>query len=249
MIRFAAALLLALLSSAASAATLTVGVAANVQYAFDELAAAFEKKTGHQIRSIYNSSGKLTAQIIHGAPIDVFLSADMDYPEKVHRAGFAAAPPQPYAHGALVLWTLNDLDLSQWRQVLASEKVRRIAIANPKVAPYGRETVRALAHAGLKDVLKPKLVYGESVSQVNQYTHSRAVDAAFTAKSVVLSPQMRGQGKWIELPAGSYQPITQGFVVLKHGARNNPAAAKQFAEFLRSPAARAILSRYGYLLP
>lgn len=243
------AFILLTFSAIAAADTLTVGVAANAQYAFAELAAEFRKATGHMVKPVYNSSGKLTSQIANGAPIDVFLSADMEFPEKLHREGFAASAPQPYAYGALVLWTLNDLDLADWKGLLAGDKVRRIAIANPKVAPYGRETLRALEHLGLESVLKPKLVFGESISQVNQYTHSRAVDAGFTAKSVVLAPQMRGQGKWVELPDGSYQPIAQGFVVLRHGARNSPAASRQFADFLLSPAGRAILSRHGYLLP
>lgn len=243
------AFILLTFSVVAAADTLTVGVAANAQYAFAELATEFQKKTGHTIKPIYNSSGKLTAQIVNGAPIDVFLSADMEFPEKLYREGHAVAPPRPYAYGALVLWTRNDLDLANWRALLASDKVRRIAIANPKVAPYGRETLKALAYFNLEKALKPKLVYGESISQVNQYTHSRAVDAGFTAKSVVLAPQMRGQGKWVDLPAGSYQPIAQGFVVLRHGERNNPVVSKQFAEYLASPAARAIFSRYGYLPP
>jgi len=241
------AVLLLVLCNAAAAETITAAVAANVQYAFADLAAVFEKETDHAVKPVYNSSGKLTAQILHGAPFDVFLSADMDFPEKLHREGFAVAAPQPYAYGALVLWTLNDLDLSDWRALLASDRVQRIAVANPKLAPYGREAINALSRLGLNETLIPKLVFGESISQVNQYIHSRSTDAGFTAKSVVLAPQMQGQGKWIDVPADAYQPIAQGFVVLKHGQASPAALA--FRDFLGSPSARAIFTRYGYLLP
>lgn len=235
--------------SAAFADTLTVAVAANVQYAFDDLIAEFKKETGHNIKPAYNSSGKFTAQIMHGAPFDVFLSADMEYPEKLHKEGFTAAPPKIYAYGALVLWTLKDIDLGNWQAALSGPAVAKIAVANPKTAPYGRETMKALAHAGLDRSLAPKLVFGESIAQTNQYIHSKAVDAGFTAKSVVVSPEMRGQGKWIDLPKDAYQPIAQGIVVLRHGQQTNARLAQQFHDFVLSAKARKIFERYGYLLP
>lgn len=243
------AALLLFLSLPSMAGTLTVAVAANVQYAFDDLAMAFKKSTGHDIKPVYNSSGKFAAQIMNGAPFDVFLSADMEYPEKLHKEGSAAAPPKVYAYGTLVLWTMTDLDLNKWQDTLASAAVKKIAIANPKTAPYGRETMRMLAHFKLDGVLQSKLVFGESISQTNQYIHSRSVDAGFTAKSVVLAPEMKGQGKWIELPADAYQPIAQGIVVLKHGTQHNPRLAQQFHDFILSPVARTILERHGYRLP
>ncbi|RZI43847.1 molybdate ABC transporter substrate-binding protein [Herbaspirillum sp. HC18] len=246
--RLIAALLLAL-STGAIADTLTVAVAANMQYAFDDLQAAFTKDTGHEIKPVYNSSGKFTAQILNGAPFDVFLSADMEYPEKLHKEGFAAAAPKVYAYGALVLWTMKDIDLGNWQSALASPAVGKISVANPKTAPYGRETMKALAHFKLDEALKPKFVFGESISQTNQYIHSRSADAGFTAKSVVVSPEMKGQGKWIDVPRDAYQPIAQGIVVLKHGQQNNAKAAQQFLDFVLSAKSRAILERYGYLLP
>lgn len=243
------ATLLLFLASSAAADTLTVAVAASAQYAFAEIAVAFNKRTGHEVRPIFNSSGKIAAQITHGAPFDVFMSADMDYPQKLHHAGMTAGPPTVYAQGALVLWTLNDLDLGDWKATLTDARVRKLAIPNPKVAPYGRETMNLLARIRLEDALKPKLVYGESVAQTNQYVHSRTVDAGFTAKSVVMAPEMRGQGKWIDMPADAYQPIAQGIVILRHGQRNNRALAQQFHDFVLSAEARAIFDRYGYLSP
>jgi molybdate transport system substrate-binding protein len=243
------AALLAVLPSIVLADTLTVAVAANVQYAFDDLQAAFNTETGHQIKPVYNSSGKFAAQIMNGAPFDVFLSADMEFPEKLYKEGYAAGAPKVYAYGALVLWTMKDLDLKNWQSALAGPAVGKIAVANPKTAPYGRETIKALQYFKLDDTLRPKLVFGESIAQTNQYIHSRAADAGFTAKSVVMSPQMQGKGTWIELPKGSYQPIAQGALILKHGQQTKPKPAQQFYDFLYSANARAILERYGYLLP
>jgi molybdate transport system substrate-binding protein len=243
------AALLAILPASAFADTLTVAVAANVQYTFDDLQTEFKRDTGHDLKPVYNSSGKFAAQIMSGAPFDVFLSADMEFPEKLHKEGFTAAAPKAYAYGALVLWTMNDLDLKNWQSTLAGPAVKKIAIANPKTAPYGRETVNALNHLKLYEALRPKFVYGESIAQTNQYIHSKAADAGFTAKSVVASPEMQGQGTWIELPKGAYQPIAQGAVILRHGQQTKPKLAQQFYDFMYSAKARAILERHGYLLP
>lgn len=243
------AALLLFIAPYTTAGTLTVAVAANVQYAFDDLAAAFKAESGHEIKPVFNSSGKFAAQIMNGAPFDVFLSADTEYPEKLHKEGHAPAAPKIYAYGTLVLWTLKAIDLANWQTALAGPTVAKIAVANPKTAPYGRETMKALVRFRLEETLKSKLVFGESISQTNQYIHSRTADAGFTAKSVVVAPEMKGQGKWIELPRDSYQPIAQGIVVLKHGMQNNAALAQQFHDFVLSAKSRAILERHGYLLP
>jgi molybdate transport system substrate-binding protein len=247
--RFLLAGLMMSVSVPALADTLTVAVAANVQYAFGDLQAEFKKETGHDLKPVYNSSGKFAAQIMNGAPFDVFLSADMEFPEKLHLAGFTAGAPKVYAYGSIVLWTMKELDLGNWQRTLVGPAVKKIAVANPKTAPYGRETMKALAHFKLDETLKPKLVFGESIAQTNQYIHSKAADAGFTAKSVVLSPEMRGQGKWIALPKDAYRPIAQGVVILKHGQAANPKAAQQFVNFLFSAKSRAVFERYGYLPP
>lgn len=235
--------------SSAHADTLTVAVAANVRYAFDDLQAAFKKETGHDIKPVFNSSGKFFSQIANGAPFDVFLSADMEYPEKLYSDGHAIAAPKVYAYGALVLWTMKDLDLSRWQAALKGPAVSKIAIGNPRTAPYGRETIKALTYFKLDESLKSKMVFGESIAQTNHYIHSGVTEAGFTAKSVVLSPEMKNQGKWVELPKEAYQPIAQGIVVLRHGQQTNGRLAQQFHEFVLSGTARGILQRYGYLLP
>jgi molybdate transport system substrate-binding protein len=242
-------ILLFTLSCAVDAAPLTVAVAANVKFAFDDLATEFQKETGIEVKSVFGSSGKLTAQIKSGAPFDVFLSADMAYPETLYKEGMATAAPRVYANGVLVLWTLNPLDLSKGIEILRDPAVQKIAVANPQLAPYGREAINALDHFKLRAAVESRLIYGESISQVNQYIDSKSADIGFTAKSVVLAPQVAGKGKWVEVPKDSYQPIAQGVVILKHGAETNAKAAQRFMEFLASPAARGIFEKYGYLIP
>ncbi|HQS58025.1 MAG: molybdate ABC transporter substrate-binding protein [Gallionellales bacterium 35-53-114] len=235
--------------NAVAAESLTVAVAANVKFVFDELKTEFRKSSGIDAKGVFASSGKITAQIKSGAPYDVFLSADMEFPQALYQDGFAVAAPKVYARGVLVLWTLQPLDLSQGLVVLATPAVKKVAMANPKLAPYGREAMHALDYFKLRSAVEPRLIYGESIAQVNQYIDTRSVEIGFTAKSVVLAPQMQGRGKWIEVPRESYQPIEQGLVLLKHGAQSNAAAAKLFIEFMASAKARAILDKFGYILP
>jgi len=247
--RFLPFLFMAAFSVTASADALTVAVAANAEYVFNDLAAEFKKESGHEVKPIINSSGKFVTQIINGAPYDVFLSADMEFPEKLFREGYATAAPKAYAFGALVVWTMKNLDLSTWQSALTNTAVSKIAVANPQTAPYGRETMKALSKAKLDQALASKLVFGESIAQTNQYIFSAAADVGFTAKSVVLSPELKGKGKWIDVPKDLYEPIAQGAVILKHGQETNPKLAQEFYAFLYSEKARAILERYGYLAP
>ena len=233
----------------ARADTLSVGVAANLQFVFGALQAVFEKKTGHRLQPSFNSSGRLATQIQLGAPFDLFLSADTAFPEQLYRAGHTSGAPVMYAKGVLVLWTLKPLDLAHWQRRLTSDDVKRIALANPSAAPYGREASRALEFYKIQSALQPKLIFAESISQVNQYVHSQAVDAGFTAKSVVLSDAMRGKGHWIEVPAEAYQPIAQAMVITRYGAQHHPQAVQQLHDFLLSAPARTILASDGYLLP
>jgi molybdate transport system substrate-binding protein len=244
-----AAFLLVLHTVAARAEPLTVAVAANVRYAFDDLQQAFSRSSGVEVKGVFGSSGKLTAQIKSGAPFDVFLSADMKFPDSLYKDGLTDAAPRVYASGLLVLWTMNPLDLGKGIQVLDDPAVKSIAVANPELAPYGREAMNALDHFKLTAAVKPKLVYGESIAQVNQYIDSRSADIGFTAKSVVLAPDLAGKGRWIEVPKESYHPIAQGAVVLRYGLLTNARAAHQFMAFLSSPEARGIFGKYGYLLP
>jgi len=246
---FSAAALLMLCSAVTSAAPLTVAVAANVKYAFDELAVEFKNETGIEVQGVFSSSGKITSQVKNGAPFDVFVSADTEFPDALYKDGFAATQPKVYAYGVLVLWTTKDLDLSKGLPLLTDAQVQKIAIANPKLAPYGRAATQALESAKLSAVVEPKLVFGESITQTTQFVDSGAADIGFVAKSLVIAPELAGKGKWIEVPKGSYEPIAQAVVVLKHGAETQSESARKFVDFLFTPKARAIFEKYGYLLP
>ena len=194
----------------APSASITVAIAANVQFAMEEIKVAFEKQQGIQVDLISTSSGKLSTQIRQGAPYHVFVSADTKYPDSLVQSGDATSPSKVYAYGMLVVWTMRpDLDISEGMQVLDDGALKKIAVANPITAPYGQEAIRALTRAHLLDSVQPKLVYGESIGQTSQYILSGAAELGFTAKSVVLAPEMQGKGRWIEIPADLYEPIAQ----------------------------------------
>jgi molybdate transport system substrate-binding protein len=223
---------------------INVAVAANMQFAMEDLAEAFEKKTGIGCELIVSSSGKLTAQIKQGAPFDVFVSANMMYPEEVQNSGLAAAPPKVYAYGKLILWTMKD-GIEPSIEMLSDPSVRHIALANPKTAPYGVAALEVLDHYQLFDPLKKKIVYGESIAQTNQYVTTGSVELGFTALSVVRSPEWTGKGKWTAIESDLYSPIEQGVVVVKRD-NGRVEAAKQFYDFLSSEEARQVLESYGY---
>lgn len=229
------------------AQSLRVAVAANAQFVMGQLKTTYQKKTGTAIETIVNSSGKLTTQIQQGAPYDVFLSADMEYPQTLAKAGLTLDAPVVYAYGSLVLWTMGSQSITADLKGLTNAAVRHVAIANPETAPYGKAAISYLKHRKLLDKLKPKLVYGESIAQVNQYVLSGAAEMGVTAKSVVLDPSLVKKGHWVDLPTAGYSPIAQGVVVLKRTSQVK--AARQFVQFLRSPDARRILQQFGYHSP
>lgn len=228
----------------AHAVELIVAAAANLQYALEEVGAAFTKKTGIDLKTVLGASGKLTSQIENGAPFDVFLSADMDYPKRLFKDGLTTAAPKVYAYGTLVLWTFKDIDLTAGVDGLKNEGIHAVAVANPKAAPYGRQAVNAMKRHNLYPGITSKLVYGESISQVNQFIVAKAADVGFTAKSIVVTKNIQDKGKWIEVPAGDYEPIAHGVVILKRS--HDLGAAAQFNDFLFSDEAKAILSHNGY---
>ena len=232
------------------AGQVTVAVAANVSYALDDLKKAFAKEhPGIEIRTILGSSGKLTAQIGNGAPYDLFMAANMAYPEALYRGGTAVTKPKVYAKGALALLSPTPRDFDEGLKTLLSPSIRRIAVANPKAAPYGEAAVEALKNAGLYDRIRSKLIYGESVSQTLAYT-LHAADVGIVAKSSLFSPKLRRfeKGKnWIDIDATLYRPIDQGIVLLKQAQKNPDARA--FYDFVLGKKAQAIFKAYGYLLP
>jgi molybdate transport system substrate-binding protein len=229
--------------------TVTVAIAANMQFAMEQLKVEFEKETGIKVELITSSSGKLSAQIAEGAPYDVFVSADMKYPQDLYDKGFATGTPKVYAIGQLVLWTSKPglkptADLKQ----LLSPAIKKIAVANPKTAPYGVAAEETLKYYKLYDGLKDKLVYGESIGQTQQFIETQAADIGFIAKSQVLAAEMKGRGAWVEIPGNAYTPIRQGAVILKHGKDTNNAAAGTFYAYIFSDAAQQIFKKFGYIV-
>jgi molybdate transport system substrate-binding protein len=242
-------LLLSLPFRTDAADILTIASAASVRFAMADLAAAFRISAGTEVTTVFGASGALASQIRNGAPFDVFVSADMDYPDSLHAWGLAADLAKPYAYGTLVLWTLRGPDPGAGLSVLLDSAVSKAALADPKRAPYGREAVNALRRAGLYDKVLSKLVYGNDISQVTQYVLTGNADIGFSAKSVVLSQEMQGKGKWKEVDSTLYDRIAQGAVVTKYGHEHHQARAEAFLAYLYSESARTILAKYGYRLP
>lgn len=223
---------------------LTIATAANMQFAMKALAETYTAETGNQVELVVSSSGKLTAQIRQGAPYDLFFSADTKYPQAIYEAGLGTDKPTTYAYGQLVLWSTNE-EMQITTDLLTSDQVQHIAIANPKTAPYGAAAIMALKRLEVYDQVKSKLVYGESISQVNQFIISKAADVGFTAKSVVMSERMQNVGQWEEIRHLLHEPIAQAAVVLKTD-RGLESEAQLFLQFVKSEKGLSILRNFGY---
>lgn len=236
---------LALTNSCSNENTLNIATSANMQFAMNEIVSEFEKENNIKTELIVTSSGKLTSQIEQGAPFDVFVAANKKYPTYLDSLGLTTSTPQVYAHGKLVLWTLKELTPSL--TLLTTDSIKKIAIANPKTAPYGKASIDVLKHYRIYEKVKPKLVFGESISQVNQFITSGAVDLGFTAYSVVSNTKMKTIGKWTPISLNDHTEILQAVVTLKRST--NPEEAKAFYSFLFSERAQEILNKYGYLTP
>jgi molybdate transport system substrate-binding protein len=234
----------------AAQGALSIAAASNLVYALDALDAEFAKGApGVTVTTASGASGSLVAQIEHGAPYDVFLSADADFPRALVKAGHASAGSlSAFAVGRLVLWTTEaGVDVSDIAALVRNPAVKRLAIANVATAPFGRAAKEALIRVGAWDDAQAKLVVGENISQAAQFVDTGNADAGFVALSIVIAPRLRGKGRWTEVPASLHGPLEQCAVITEHGAPN-PAAARYIA-FLHSPAAQAILVKFGYAIP
>lgn len=226
--------------------TLNIVVAANLKSAMDSIIISYQKENPtEKIQATYGSSGKLYEQIQHGAPFDVFFSADMNYPEKLKNLSFGVSKVKTYALGKIVIWSKKtDPNTQQMNSLLASN-IKKISIANPAGAPYGAKAIESMKHYKVYDKIKNKLVYGENIAQTAQFVAFGAADMGIIALSDALSPKMKKEGgKFYIIPQESYAPIEQGCVVLKHG-KSNPLAVK-FYNFISSPKAIEILTYFGY---
>lgn len=240
-------------SSAAqeSSGQLTVAAAADLSSALSELGARYEKKTGIAVKLSFAASGALTQQIQNGAPFDIFFSADMEYPRRLIGSGDAdGGSLYQYAVGKLVLWVPADspLDVAhKGMNILLDPEVKKISIANPQHAPYGRAAVAALQHAGLYDKVSDRLVMGENIAQAAQFVESGNVQAGFVALAHAVAPSMAGKGKYWEVPADYYPPLAQGLVVLSHSAHKKDAA--QFVAYIKTAESADLLRQYGFSVP
>jgi len=224
---------------------LTIATAANMQYAMEDIIEEFEKETGVKCNMVVSSSGKLTAQIIEGAPYDVFFSADLRYPNMIYESGLGHSLPVVYAKGALVLWSNEITDLSI--ELLTSSNIEHIAIANPKTAPYGLAALNVLDHYKISDTLKTKLVYGESIAQVNQFVLTQSAQVGFTAKSVVLSRQLENKGNWKDIDPKTYELIKQSMIVVNRNQEQLQLATRM-QEFVLTDKSKNILEQFGYVV-
>jgi molybdate transport system substrate-binding protein len=244
-------IVLSLLFAAASlsAGKINIAVAANVSYAIAELKAAFaEISPDTKVQVTLGSSGKLTAQIKNGAPYGLFMAANMKYPEALYGDKIAVTEPVVYAQGALAYLSAKPIDFSKGIQLVTEPGIRKVAVANPKTAPYGKATVEAMKRGGVYEAAEPKLVYAESISQTVAYAVT-AADVGFIAKSSLYSDKMAQYKKgvhWRAVDPALYTPIKQGIVILKNGAGN--AEYQAFYDFILSEKAKTIFKNYGYLV-
>jgi len=230
---------------------LTVAAAADLSSVLRDIGDAFEKQTGVKVRMSFGASGALIQQIHNGAPFDVFFSADMDYPRQLIAVKEAdEASLVQYAIGKLVLWVPADSTLDVERKgmdTLLDPAVKKISIANPQHAPYGRAAVAALKHAGIYDRVADRFVMGENVSQAAQFVESGNAQAGFVALAHAVAPAMQGKGKYWLVPADYYPPLAQGVIILSASTHKKEAA--QFLEFIKRKDIGEILKKYGFTLP
>ena len=243
------ALFLPALFISAQTKTLRIAAAADLQPVLPSLVHNFEKSSGAKVEVSYASSATLATQILNGAPYDLFLAANLAFPQKVVTANLALEPtPVTYAQGSLVLWAHHGLfHHGLTMQSLTSPTVHRIAVANPVHAPYGAAAMAAIQSLGLKTALQPKLVFAENIAQAAQFGQSGNADCALISKTLAITKTMHQAGRFVAVPVSAYPPILQGAVVLRHAS--NKQTALDFLHYLQSPAGRNLLATGGLVPP
>lgn len=237
-----------IVASPLRAEEIRIAAAADLRFAMDEIVSQFRK--AHPNDSIdvsYGSSGKFHTQIQNGAPYDLFFSADISLPRQLSQSGLGSGEVKPYAIGRLVLWRPGLDKQPPALADLARPEFRRIAIANPKHAPYGQRAVEALKAAGVWPAVENKLVYGENIAQTAQFVQTGNADVGLIALSLAVTPEFTGKGQYSLIPAALHQPLEQGYLVLRRA--EGKALARSLDEFMAGSAARQTLNRYGFLLP
>lgn len=228
-----------------------VAAAADLKFALDDIAAEFKTDTGQEVKLTYGSSGNFTRQLLEGAPFEIFLSADESYVFQLADAGKTADRGVLYAEGRIVLFAPKgsavkaDAEFTDLRAALADGRLQKFAIANPEHAPYGRAAQQALKHADLWDAIQPKIVLGENVAQTAQFASSGSTQGGIFAYSLALSPAIAALGDYVLVPAEWHDPLKQRMVLMKDAGDG----AKAFYAYIRTPAARTLFGKYGFVLP
>lgn len=238
-------------NSPALGGELRIAAAADLKFALDEVVSQFKQSyPGVSVNTTYGSSGNFHSQLSNGAPFDLYLSADIQYPQKLVEAGHAPADSLfEYAVGRLVLWVPNDskVDISRGAEAFRDPAIRKLAIANPAHAPYGRAAAAAMRDLQVYDTLAGKLVLGENIAQTAQFIETGAAEAGVIALSLAIAPPMKDKGRYWEIPLKHFPRMLQGGVIMKQA--RNAGAAKEFRSFLIGPRGRSILKSYGFILP
>lgn len=227
---------------------MNIAAASDLKFAIDEIVLLF--RSAHpaaQIETTYGSSGQFSTQIRQGAPYDVFFSADIDYPRALKAEGYSASEVRTYGVGRIVLWSPSRDAGKMTLADLADPSIRKIAVANPLHAPYGKRAEQALRAAGVWEKVKSRLVYGENIAQTLQYVQSGNAQVGIIALSLALSPELARHGSYALIPETLYQPLVQGYIITRRAA-DNPLA-HEFALFVAGKEARAIMTHYGFALP
>lgn len=240
-------ILISITTQSTLAQPISIAAAADLRFAMSELTKEFNKTNPNiKIDVIYGSSGNLYQQIVNRAPYDVFFSADKAFPNKLDSLNLAESKPNLYAIGHLVLWS-STLDVTKGIELLSDNNIKKIAIANPAVAPYGKRAVECLNYYKLYDRILDKIVKGENVSQTAQFVLTGNAEVGLIALSLALSPEMMSKGKYLIIDEKSYSKLEQSFVVIKKLEPNKDVL--KFVQFIESEQARKILDKFGFNLP
>jgi molybdate transport system substrate-binding protein len=237
-----------LLPLSAHSEKITIAAASDLKFAMEEIVAAFRADhPGDEVEAVFGSSGNFNTQIRQGAPYDLFFSADIAFPREMVKDGLAASEVQPYAVGRIALWSASRDASKMTLNSLTDPKITRIAIANPKHAPYGKRAEEALRASGLWEKVEPKLVFGETIVQAAQFVQTGNAQAGIIALSLVSNPELAQKGGYWLIPDQLHEPLEQGFIITKRAQGNG--LAKAFAGYMRSKPVRAVMTKYGFALP
>lgn len=227
---------------------ITIAAAADLKFALDELLVEFKQAhPDDEVEVIYGSSGKFHTQIRQGAPFDLYFSADIEFPRLLAQAGFAASEVVPYAVGRIVLWSATQDATQMTLANLTDPAIKRIAIANPKHAPYGKRAEEALRAQRLWDKLESKLIYGDNIAHTAQFVQTGNAQVGIIALALALNPELANKGGYWLIPDELHAPLEQGFIITKRAEKN--VLAKQFAIYIKSKHARKVMTKYGFVLP